>query len=174
MHSNQGVWIMWGVVCIGGFTLQCSVHWIRSHIPGFYYKTLEMATSEAESINTIYLCRYCVYFQVNMLWWKITNHRSKRVKIMQIPSPSVSLSQQGLHPMHICAQQNRSDLHRGAGHHLQGAPHCAHLSPPPLELRWPAGEDVGLPPACAHVRVVNPSFHPFQWDVNGGEEQLEV
>lgn len=64
------------------------------------------------------------------------------------------LSQQGLHPMHLCAEQNRSDLNRGTWHHLQGAPLCTHLSPPPLELRWPAGEDVGLPSARAHVRVV--------------------
>lgn len=61
------------------------------------------------------------------------------------------MSQQGLHPMHLCAEQNRSDLHRGAGHHLQGAALCAHLGPPPLELRRPTGEDVGLPEAGAHV-----------------------
>lgn len=45
------------------------------------------------------------------------------------------LSQQGLRPMHLCAQQNRSDLHRGAGHHLQGASLRAHLCSQPLELR---------------------------------------
>lgn len=64
------------------------------------------------------------------------------------------LSPQSLHPLHLCAQQNRPDLHRGTRHHLQGAPLCPHLGPPPLELRWPAGEDVGLSTACAHVRVV--------------------
>lgn len=64
------------------------------------------------------------------------------------------LLHQGLHPMHLCAQQNRSDLHWGTRHHLQGAPLRTHLSPPSLELRWPAGENVGLPEACAHVRVV--------------------
>lgn len=66
------------------------------------------------------------------------------------------LSTQGLHPLHLCAEQNRSDLHRGARHHLQGAALCAHLSSPPLELRWPAGEDLGLPEACAHVRFTFP------------------
>ncbi len=68
--------------------------------------------------------------------------------------PYSLLSRQGLHPVHLCAQQNRPNLHRGAWHHLQGAPLRTHLCPPPLELWWPAGEDVGLPAACAHVRVI--------------------
>lgn len=45
------------------------------------------------------------------------------------------LSLQGLHPMHLCAQQNRSDFHRGARHHLQGAALRTHFGSPPLELR---------------------------------------
>lgn len=69
------------------------------------------------------------------------------------------LSTQGLHPLHLRAEQNRSDLHRGARHHLQGAALCAHLGSPPLELRWPAGEDLGLPEACAHVRFTFPLSH---------------
>lgn len=78
------------------------------------------------------------------------------------------LSLQGLHPVHLCAKQNRSDLHRGAWHHLQGAALCPHLGPPPLELRWPAGEDVGLSKACAHVRLALYNHHKVVW-AEGGE-----
>lgn len=45
------------------------------------------------------------------------------------------LSLQGLHPVHLCAKQNRSDFHRGARHHLQGAALRTHFGSPPLELR---------------------------------------
>lgn len=65
---------------------------------------------------------------------------------------STAFCPQGLHPLHICPEQNRSDLHWGAGHHLQGSPLCSHLCPPPLELWWSAGEDLGLSTASAHVR----------------------
>lgn len=70
-------------------------------------------------------------------------------------SCSLSLSPQGLHPVHLRAQQNWSDFHRGARHHLQGAALRTHFSSPPLELRRPAGEDLGLPEACAHVRPLS-------------------
>lgn len=50
------------------------------------------------------------------------------------PQPLTVLCLQGVRPVHLCAQQDRSDLHRGARHHLQGAPLCTHLRPPPLEL----------------------------------------
>lgn len=87
--------------------------------------------------------------------------------------PYSLLSQQGLHPVHLCAQQNRPDLHRGAWHHLQGAPLRTHLCPPPLELWWSAGEDVGLPTACAHVRIVQYSHHKGVWTEESDSEMVQ-
>lgn len=52
--------------------------------------------------------------------------------------------QPDLHPVHLLAQQDRSDQHRGAGRDLQDSSLRAHLRPPPLELRRSAGDDVGL------------------------------